>query len=93
MKSIEMSTMIIFVSGLDAADELLNMLPGIKVDKHIIKNPIGKEVSLEKINTMMSEPLACMTAGLASPVSPVAIVVAVLDSCTIEYFSDKSVLF
>ena len=33
MKSIEMSTMIIFVSGLDGADELLNMLPGIKVDK------------------------------------------------------------
>ncbi len=32
MKSIEMSTMIIFVSGLDAADELLNMLSGIKVD-------------------------------------------------------------
>ena len=60
------------------------MLPGIKVDKHIIKNPIGKEASLEEINTMMSELLTCMTAGFASPVSPVAIVVAVLDSCTIQ---------
>jgi two-component system response regulator ChvI len=56
MKSIEMDTKIIFVSALDAADELLSMLPGIKVDKHIIKKPIGREPFLERINTMISEP-------------------------------------
>ena len=58
MKSIEMDTKIIFVSALEAADELLSMLPGIKVDKHIIKKPIGKRPFLEKIKVMISEPLA-----------------------------------
>jgi two-component system response regulator ChvI len=57
MKSIEMDTKIIFVSALEAADELLSMLPGIKFDKHIIKKPIGREPFLERINTMISEPL------------------------------------
>lgn len=56
MKSIEMDTKIIFVSALDAADELLSMLPGIKFDKHIIKKPFGKEPFLEKIKVMISEP-------------------------------------
>jgi two-component system, OmpR family, response regulator ChvI len=55
MKSIEMDTKIIFVSALDAADELLSMLPGIKSDRHIIKKPIGKEPFLEKIKVMISE--------------------------------------
>ncbi|MGH9926531.1 MAG: response regulator [Nitrososphaeraceae archaeon] len=32
MKSIEMNIKIIFVSALDAADELLSVLPGIKSD-------------------------------------------------------------
>jgi hypothetical protein len=50
-----MDTKIIFVSALDAADELLSMLPGIKSDRHIIKKPIGKEPFLEKIKVMISE--------------------------------------
>jgi len=58
MKSIEMDMKIIFVSALEAADELLSILPGIKFDKHIIKKPIGREPFLERINTMISEPLA-----------------------------------
>ena len=56
MKSIDMDTKIIFVSALEAADELLSLLPGIKFDKHIIKKPVGKESFLEKINTMISKP-------------------------------------
>ena len=58
MKSIEMDTKIIFVSALEAADELLSMLPGIKIDKHIIKKPVGKGPFLEKIKLIISEPLA-----------------------------------
>jgi two-component system, OmpR family, response regulator ChvI len=56
MKSIEMDTRIIFLSALDAADELLSILPGIKFDKHIIKKPVGKERFLQKIKMMISEP-------------------------------------
>ena len=58
MKSIEMDTKIIFVSALEGADELLSMLPGIKIDKHIIKKPVGKGPFLEKIKVIISEPLA-----------------------------------
>jgi CheY-like chemotaxis protein len=50
MKSIEMNIQIIFVSALDAADdELVSVLPGIKLDKHIIKKPIKRELFLDKI--------------------------------------------
>jgi two-component system, OmpR family, response regulator ChvI len=56
MKSIDIDTKIIFVSALDAVDELLSVLPGIKFDKHIIKKPVGKEPFLEKIKVMISEP-------------------------------------
>jgi two-component system, OmpR family, response regulator ChvI len=55
MKSINMNTKFIFVSALDAAEELLSMLPGIELDKHIIKKPVGKELFLERMNTMISE--------------------------------------
>jgi two-component system, OmpR family, response regulator ChvI len=59
IKSIEMDTKIIFVSALEAADELLGVLPRIKIGKHIIKKPVGKGPFLEKIKIMMiSEPLA-----------------------------------
>lgn len=58
MKSIDMDTKIIFVSALEAADELLSLLPGIKSDKHIIKKPVGKEPFLERIKLMIFEPLA-----------------------------------
>jgi CheY-like chemotaxis protein len=56
MKSIDMNTKVIFVSALDVAKELLIILPGIKIDKHIIKKPIGREPFLERINAMMAEP-------------------------------------
>jgi CheY-like chemotaxis protein len=56
MKSIETDTKIIFVSALEAANELLSLLPGIKYDKYIIKKPVGKEPFLEKIKVMISEP-------------------------------------
>jgi two-component system response regulator ChvI len=55
MKSIDMDTKIIFVSALEAAEELISLLPGIKSDKNIIKKPIGKEPFLEKINSMILE--------------------------------------
>ena len=53
MKSIDMDTKIIFVSALEAADELLSLLPGIKFDKHIIKKTVGKEYFIEKINKII----------------------------------------
>jgi two-component system, OmpR family, response regulator ChvI len=56
MKSINKDIRIIFVSALDAAEELISILPGIKFDKHIIKKPIGRELFVEKINAIMSEP-------------------------------------
>jgi CheY-like chemotaxis protein len=57
IKSIETDTKIIFISALDAAEELLSVLPGIKIDKHIIKKPVGREVFLERINMILSEPI------------------------------------
>jgi two-component system response regulator ChvI len=56
MKSIDINTKIVFVSALDAAEELLSLLPGIKFDKHIIKKPIGREPFLERISALISEP-------------------------------------
>jgi hypothetical protein len=56
MKSIAMDTKIIFVSAFDAADELLSVLPGIKFDRRIIKKPVRKAPSLERIKVMISEP-------------------------------------
>jgi two-component system response regulator ChvI len=49
IKSIEMDTKIIFVSALEAADELLGVLPRIKIDKHIIKKPEAKDLFLKKL--------------------------------------------
>jgi hypothetical protein len=56
MKSIAMDTKIVFVSALDAADELLSVLPGIKIDRHIIKKPVRKAPFLERIKVMILEP-------------------------------------
>ena len=55
MKSIAADTKIIFLSALDAADELLSVLPGIRSDRHIIRKPVGKEPFLERIKIMISE--------------------------------------
>jgi DNA-binding response OmpR family regulator len=56
MKSIATDTKIIFLSALDAVDELLSVLPGIKPDKHILRKPVGKEPFLERIKVLISEP-------------------------------------
>jgi CheY-like chemotaxis protein len=56
MKSIATDTKIIFLSALDAADELLSVLPGIKPDRHILRKPVGKEPFLERIKVLISEP-------------------------------------
>ncbi|HZA70207.1 MAG TPA: hypothetical protein VE548_10955 [Nitrososphaeraceae archaeon] len=46
MKSIATDTKIIFLSALDAADELLSVLPGIKPDRHIYsENQLAKNLS------------------------------------------------
>ena len=56
MKSIATDTKIIFLSALDAADELLSVLPGIKPDRHILRKPVGKEPFLKRIKVVISEP-------------------------------------
>ncbi|MGB7633600.1 MAG: hypothetical protein WBL68_07725 [Nitrososphaeraceae archaeon] len=44
------------MSALDAAEELLSILPGIRFDKHIINKPTDRESFLERINAMISDP-------------------------------------
>jgi CheY-like chemotaxis protein len=56
MKSIATDIKIIFLSALDAADELLSVLPGIKADKCMIRKPVGKDPFLERIKAILSEP-------------------------------------
>jgi two-component system, OmpR family, response regulator ChvI len=56
IKSISTDTRIVFLSALDAADELLSVLPGVNPNRHILKKPVGKEHFLERIRAMISEP-------------------------------------
>jgi DNA-binding response OmpR family regulator len=49
-----MAIKIIFVSALDAADELISMLPGVKVDYDIIRKPVNRENFVNKIKAVLS---------------------------------------
>ena len=42
----------IFVSALDAADELLILLPDVK-ERDIIKKPIGRDQIINKVKTII----------------------------------------
>src|SRR5215203_566783 len=54
LKAINMAIKIIFVSALDAADELISMLPGVKVDYDIIRKPVNRENFVNKIKAVLS---------------------------------------
>ena len=54
LKAINMAIKIMFVSALDAADELISMLPGVKVDYDIIRKPVNRENFVNKIKSVLS---------------------------------------
>lgn len=54
LKAINMAIKIMFVSALDAADELISMLPGVKVDYDIIRKPVNRENFVNKIKAVLS---------------------------------------
>ena len=54
LKAINMAIKIIFVSALDAADELISMLPGVRVDHDIIRKPVNRENFVNKIKAVLS---------------------------------------
>ena len=54
LKAINMAVKIMFVSALDAADELISMLPGVKVDYDIIRKPVNRENFVNKIKAALS---------------------------------------
>jgi len=54
LKAINMAIKIIFVSALDAADELISILPDVKVDYDIIRKPVNRENFVNKIKAVLS---------------------------------------
>jgi two-component system, OmpR family, response regulator ChvI len=54
LKAINMAIKIIFVSALDAADELISMLPDVKVDYDVIRKPVNREDFVNKIRAVLS---------------------------------------
>ncbi len=54
LKAINMAIKIMFVSAIDAADELISMLPGVKVDYDIIRKPVNRENFVNKVKAVLS---------------------------------------
>jgi two-component system, OmpR family, response regulator ChvI len=54
LKAINMAIKIMFVSALDAADELISMLPDVKVDYDIIRKPVNRENFVNKVKAVLS---------------------------------------
>jgi two-component system response regulator ChvI len=54
LKAINMAIKIIFVSAIDAADELISMLPDVRVDHDIIRKPVNRENLVNKIKAVLS---------------------------------------
>lgn len=57
LKAINMAIKIIFVSAIDAADELISMLPDVRVDHDIIRKPVDRENLVNKIKAVLSQAL------------------------------------
>ena len=54
LKALNMAIKIIFVSAIDAADELISMLPDVRVDHDIIRKPVDRENLVNKIKAVLS---------------------------------------
>jgi two-component system response regulator ChvI len=54
LKAVNMAIKIMFVSALDAADELISMLPGVKVDYDVIRKPVNREDLVNKVRAVLS---------------------------------------
>jgi two-component system, OmpR family, response regulator ChvI len=52
LKIMDSNVKVLFVSALDAAEELMSIFPGIK-SRDIIKKPIIEEHFIEKVNELM----------------------------------------
>jgi two-component system, OmpR family, response regulator ChvI len=57
LKAINMTIKILFVSALDAADELLSILPDVNVDYDVIRKPVNREDFVNKIRAVLSSSL------------------------------------
>lgn len=57
LKAINMAIKIIFVSALDAADELLSIISGANVDYDVIRKPVNREDFVNKIRAVLSSSL------------------------------------
>jgi two-component system, OmpR family, response regulator ChvI len=57
LKALNMAIKIIFVSAIDAADELISMLPDVRVDHDIIRKPVDRENLVNKIKAVLSQAL------------------------------------
>jgi two-component system, OmpR family, response regulator ChvI len=57
LKAINMAIKIIFVSALEAADELLSIIPGANVDYDVIRKPVNREDFVNKIRAVLSSSL------------------------------------
>ena len=54
LKALNMAIKIIFVSAIDAADELISMLPDVRVDHDIIRKPVDRENLVNKVKAVLS---------------------------------------
>jgi DNA-binding response OmpR family regulator len=54
LKSINKDLKVLFISALDAAEELTSILPGICIDD-IIRKPISKDQFIGKVTTLLNK--------------------------------------
>ena len=53
LKAINSDVKIMFISALDAADELISMIPDVKVDYDVIRKPVDREDLINKIKAVL----------------------------------------
>jgi hypothetical protein len=54
MKAIDAEIKIIFLSALDAAEELLSILPGVKNKNTFIRKPVDLSMFLSAVKTVLN---------------------------------------
>jgi DNA-binding response OmpR family regulator len=54
-KAINPDTKVLFVSALDAAQEMVSILPNVKLGEDIVKKPVEKEEFLHKVKMTLAK--------------------------------------
>ena len=54
-KAINPDTKVLFVSALDAAQEMVSILPNVKLGEDIVKKPVEKEEFLYKVKMTLAK--------------------------------------